>query len=88
MSGESGGVYRRNRVHIRPTTVTVQDSEPLVSVNSMPVAVEELISSPPVTGEVLEPPTPIVPDVPAESTLVSDLPLRTRQKQTYLKDYV
>ena len=85
---ESGGVYRRNRVHIRPTTVTVQDSEPLVLVSSMPVADEELISSPIATGEVQEPPTPIIPGVPAESTLVSAQPVRTKQKPTYLKDYV
>ena len=88
VSGESGGVYRRNSVHNRPTTVTVHDSEPLVSVSSMPVADEELISSPSATGEVQEPPTPIVPGVPAESTLVSARPVRTRQKPTYLKDYV
>ena len=86
VNGESGCVYRRNRVHIRPTTVTVQDCELVVSVS--PVADEELISSPSATGEVHEPPTAIVPGVPVESTLVSARPVRTRQKPTYLKDYV
>ena len=81
VNGDSGGVYRRNRVHIQPTTIA----------SHIPTA-DEFVANSLHTEEVDRETRPEAEDVPevapeAVSAPEAARPVRMRKKPTYLNDY-
>lgn len=94
---QNGAVYRRNRVHMRPTKVNIQmrdQSPPRITMSSpnrvQPSLTNDMNIEPPAELN-LPPQNELQPEQPAEQVSVQTpeaRPKRITREPTYLKDYV
>ena len=76
VQGGNGATYRRNRVHLRPTSIPFEYNPEPTDISVTPDPEPVMMDQP-----------PMVPEGPAPDVIIPR-PVRNRQKPAYLKDYV